>query len=161
MGVTVEASLGKMPLSVGGVTKNLKLQMVKTDLDEAIKFCTETEIDNFAPSIGNYHELYSEKWPSPDFKLAKEIHTATNIPMTAHGCTGISKSQIQEAKASGFVKFNTGTLYQEFFRKRMKIYTDTYEGYPSAFDTLWSAMCDLKEHVKNQIRSDYGSANYC
>jgi fructose/tagatose bisphosphate aldolase len=135
--------------------------MVKTDPEEAIQFCLETEIDNFAPSIGNYHELYNEKWPNPDFELAKKIYDATNIPMTAHGCTGISKGQIQEAKKSGFVKFNTGTLYQEFFRKRMKIYIDEYEGYPSSFNTLWSAMNDLKEYIKNQIRSDYGSANYC
>lgn len=159
MGVTVEASLGRMPLTIGGVTSNLKRQMVKTKLHEAERFCLETGIDNFAPSIGNYHGLYKETWPNPDFDLAKKIYTTTNTPMSAHGSTGISRQQIKMAIESGFVKFNTGTLYQEFYRKRIQEYSNKYEGYPSSFLTSWDAMIDMKEYLKDLIINGYSSNN--
>lgn len=159
MGVTVEASLGKMPLTMYGLTSKLKSQMVKTDPYEAERFCIETGIDNLAPSFGNYHGCYKEWWPNPDFDLAKKIYTLTNIPMSAHGCTGISKQQIKIAIELGFVKFNTGTIYQEFFRKKVMEYSNKYEGYPSAFSTFWDAAIDMKKYLKDLIINRYGSNN--
>ncbi|MCL4385611.1 MAG: class II fructose-bisphosphate aldolase [Cyanobacteria bacterium] len=159
MGVTVEASLGKMPLTIGGVTTNLAETMEKTKLEDAIKFCKETGIDMLAPSIGNYHGCYKEKWPNPDFKLAKKIYEHTGVVMSAHGSTGISKEQIIEGIDSGFVKFCIGTKYHVFFKERLKEYIDKFEGYPAAFNIVWSAMKDLKILFKNQIINDFKSAN--
>ena len=160
MGITVEASLGRMPLSADGTVNSLKLPMVKTKPEEAKRFCQETGVDAFAPSIGNYHECYKEAWPNPDFDLAKKIYDMTdNVPMVAHGCTGMSKEQLGKAVNSGFVKFNTGTLYQVFFRSKIKDHVDEFEGYPASFSILYAAMGDLKNYLKDQIVKNFKSAN--
>lgn len=160
MGVTVEASLGKMPLTKNGYTNNLSKSMVKTIPEEAGEFCFKTKIDNFAPSFGNYHECYKEVWPEPDYKLVKKIFQITGgVPISAHGCTGISDEQVNEAIESGIVKFNTGTLFQVYFKQSIKKYIDKYEGYPAAFNICYDAMVDLKEYLKNKMVKVFKSAH--
>ncbi len=159
MGVTVEASLGKMPLTKNGYTDNLSKPMVKTIPEEAKEFCLQTKIDSLAPSFGNYHECYKETWPEPDFKLVRKIFDITGgVPISGHGCTGISYKQVNEAIKSGIVKFNTGTLFQVYFRESMKKYIDKYEGYPAAFNICYDAMVDLKEYLKNKMVKVFNSA---
>ncbi len=160
MNVTVEASLGKMPLTKNGYTNNLLKSMVKTIPEEAGEFCFKTKIDNFAPSFGNYHECYKEVWPQPDFQLVKKISQITGgIPISAHGCTGISDEYIDEAIKSGIVKFNVGTLFQVYFRESIKKYVDKYEGYPAAFNISYDSMLDLKDLLKNKMVKVFKSAH--
>ena len=160
MGVTVEASLGKMPLTKNGYTNNLSKSMIKTIPEEAGEFCFKTKIDNFAPSFGNYHECYKEVWPEPDYDLVKKIFQITGgVPISAHGCTGISDEHVNEAIRSGIVKFNVGTLFQVSFRESMKKYIDKYEGYPAAFNICYDAMIDLKEYLKNKMVKVFKSAH--
>lgn len=159
MGVTVEASLGKMPLTKDGYTDNLSKLMVKTVPEEAKEFCFKTKIDSLAPSFGNYHECYKEKWPEPDFELVRKIFDITGgVPISGHGCTGISDKQVSKAIKSGIVKFNIGTLFQVYFRESIKKYIDKYEGYPAALNICNDAMIDLKEYLKEKMIKVFNSA---
>ncbi len=159
MGVTVEASLGRMPLTKDGYTNDLSKPMVKTIPEEAKKFCLETKIDSLAPSFGNYHECYKEVWPKPDFELVRKIFNITGgVPISGHGCTGISDKQVGEAIKSGVVKFNTGTLFQILFKKSMEKNMDKYEGYPAAFNICYNSMIDLRECLKKKMIKVFKSA---
>lgn len=156
--VTVEASLGEMPLSKGGEVSNLEIQGKYTDPDQAYEFVKKTEIDILAPSIGNIHCLYKEKWPEPDWNLAKKIVDRIGIPCSLHGASGAKDEQIRKAISIGFRKVNIGTRYNEIYRKALIAELQKCEGLGCPFNSSINAADEYKKEAKRLMRDVYKSS---
>lgn len=157
--VTVEASLGEMPLSHGGLVSNLEIEGARTDPDKADEFVKKTGIDILAPSIGNIHCLYKDKWPEPDWDLAKRIVKKTCIPCSLHGASGAKDEQIRKAISIGFRKINIGTRYNEIYRLSLIKELQKCEGLGCPFNSSIIAGEEFKKEAKRLMRHVYRSSN--
>lgn len=156
--VTVEASLGEMPLSSGGIVQNLEITGARTDPDMAYEFVKKTGIDILAPSIGNIHCLYKDKWPEPDWELAKTIVDRIGIPCSLHGASGAKDEQIRKAISIGFRKVNIGTRYNEIYRKALISQLQKCEGLGCPFNSSIIASEEYKKEAKRLMREVYRSS---
>jgi len=156
--VTVEASLGEIPLSTGGVVTNLSAKSGYTDLDQAYEFVQRTGIDILAPSIGNIHCLYKDKWPEPDWVLAEKIVRKIGIPCSLHGASGAKDDQIRKAISIGFKKINVGTRYNEIYRKALLEELQKCEGLGCPFNSSNVAANTYKKEAKRLMREVYMSS---
>lgn len=103
----IEAELG----IISG-TEDIEIEEHKyTDTDEAIRFCTATNIDMLAPSLGTVHGLYKSK-PNINYSLMNDIFIQTNKPLVLHGGTGLSADILKKCINNGVVKVNINTELQ-------------------------------------------------
>lgn len=158
-GVTVEASLGEMPLSKGGEAGDLSIQGGRTDPEQAVQFVRKTGIDILAPSVGNIHCVYKNNWPEPDWDLASEIIRKVDIPCSLHGGSGASDEQLRKAISIGFKKINIGTRYNEIYRKALLKELDECEGLGCPFNSGEKAADSVKEESKRLMREVYRSSD--
>lgn len=109
--VTVEAEIG----SIGN---NVNLY---TNVEEAINFVKETNIDSLAPAIGSVHGIYKEA-VLLDIELCKKISKATNLPLVLHGGSGIDELNLKDVVNAGISKININTELQIVWANAMKKY---------------------------------------
>lgn len=103
----IEAELG----IISG-TEDIEIEEHKyTDTDEVIRFCTATNIDMLAPSLGTVHGLYKSK-PNINYSLMNDIFIQTNKPLVLHGGTGLSADILKKCINNGVVKVNINTELQ-------------------------------------------------
>ena len=159
LNVTVEASLGEMPLSKDGYTSDLEIEGTFTDPDKAYRFVRETNIDILAPSIGNIHCLYKDKWPEPDWDLAKNIVDKIGIPCALHGASGATNEQIDKAVKIGFRKINIGTKFNEIYRVALLEELQKCAGLDCPIDASINASNKIKEELKTIIKYAFKSSN--
>ncbi len=159
VGVTVEASLGEMPLSTEGKVGGLTLKGGITNPDQATEFVKVTGIDILAPSIGNIHCLYKDKWPEPDWDVAEEIVRKAGIVCSLHGASGATDEQIIKAISIGFRKVNIGTRYNEIYRIAMLEELKKCEGLGCPFDSGNVAKNSVKKEASRLMRNVYRSSN--
>ncbi|MCL5073430.1 MAG: class II fructose-bisphosphate aldolase [Actinobacteria bacterium] len=156
--VTVEASLGEMPLSESGIIGSSMEKTNRTDPDQAYEFVQRTGIDILAPSIGNIHCLYKDKWPEPDWILAEKIVRRIGIPCSLHGASGARDEQIRKAISIGFKKINIGTRYNEIYRKALLEELQKCEGLGCPFNSSNVAANTYKKEAKRLMREVYESS---
>ena len=157
-GVTIEASLGKMPMAKGGLTSQLAMTGKKTNPEQALEFVSRTGIDILAPSIGNIHCAYEENWPEPDWDLAKRISDKINIPLSLHGGSGATDEQLKKAISVGFKKINMGTRYDDMYRKALMEELNKCEGWGCSFDAGNNAANKVKAEIKRLMHDIYKSS---
>jgi len=157
--VTVEASLGEMPLSESGVIGTSMGKTNRTDPEQAYEFVKRTGVDILAPSIGNIHCLYKDKWPEPDWELAESIVKKIGIPCSLHGASGATDEQIRKAISIGFKKINIGTRYNEIYRKALIEELQKCEGLGCPFNSSINAGKAFKAEAKRLMREVYKSSD--
>ncbi len=77
-------------------------------LGVALDFIRATEIDCFAPAIGNKHGTYKRE-PKLDANRVTDLVAAEPIPMALHGGTGLTPEQFHDLIARGCSKVNIST----------------------------------------------------
>jgi fructose-bisphosphate aldolase, class II len=87
---------------------------VLQSLEVAVDFIKRTEVDCFAPAIGNAHGQYT-KAPTLDHQRVTDLVEATGVPMALHGGTGLSDEQFTDLIARGCAKVNISTALKEAF----------------------------------------------
>lgn len=129
--MTLEAEIGVLGAEEGG---GGDAKHVYTDLNEAIQFCQETDVDMLAVAVGNSHGIYKQK-PELNVSLLKTLNETLKLPLVLHGASGLSKEDIQVAIQYGVAKINFFTdvdfAYTNAFRDKIKetcIYTFIYLG---------------------------------
>lgn len=153
LGVTVEAELGQ----VGGAGDgSKKVQDSLTDINEAIQFTKETEVDALAISIGNLHGEYTEP-PVLRFDLLNKISKAIDTPLVLHGGSGISPEDFKKAIKNGMQKVNIGTAIQLSSAKHVKSTVERVYKKPTYFSVMGSILDGSYEAVKEHI-SIFGSS---
>jgi ketose-bisphosphate aldolase len=88
----------------------------RQDLQVALDFLDATQVDVFAPSIGNAHGTYKAA-PTLDFQRVSDIVAAHPIPIALHGGSGLSDEQFRDLIDRGCAKVNISTALKETFMK--------------------------------------------
>jgi len=86
------------------------------DLDVALEFLRTTQVDVFAPAIGNAHGSY-KRAPVLDFDRVSDIVAAHRIPIALHGGSGLSDDQFRNLISRGCAKVNISTALKEKYMK--------------------------------------------
>jgi fructose-bisphosphate aldolase class II len=85
-------------------------------LEVALEFLRTTQVDVFAPAIGNAHGSY-KKAPVLDAQRVSDIVAAHPVPIALHGGSGLSDEQFRDLISRGCAKVNISTALKEKFMK--------------------------------------------
>ncbi len=85
-------------------------------LETVVDFVRETDVDVFAPAIGNAHGTYKTA-PTLDAQRVTDIVEATGRPVALHGGTGMSPEQFSDLISRGCAKVNISTALKVAFMK--------------------------------------------
>src|SRR3989344_4320239 len=112
--------IGKSSKLIEELPKGVSLE-TQTNPTDAIRFVKETEIDLFAPSVGNVHGLIKSGNPNLIIERIKAIKDAVKIPLVLHGGSGISDKDFQEAIASGIEMVHISTELRLAYQNSLKL----------------------------------------
>jgi fructose-bisphosphate aldolase, class II len=122
-------------------------------LEVAVDFIKRTDVDCFAPAIGNAHGQYKTA-PTLDHQRVTDLVQATGVPMALHGGTGLSDDQFTDLISRGCAKVNISTALKEAFMKaglehlRAAEAKDKWDP-PSLFDSQRAAVIDMaRRHIR-------------
>jgi fructose-bisphosphate aldolase class II len=79
-----------------------------------LRYLEATQVDVFAPAIGNAHGTY-KRAPVLDFQRVSDIVAAHPVPIALHGGSGLSDAQFADCIARGCAKVNISTALKETF----------------------------------------------
>lgn len=113
---SVEAEIGIVGGSEDG-SEDIKMRY--TEVEDAIKFAKETNVDALAVAIGNAHGLYKYE-PKLNLERLEEINKAIDIPLVLHGGTGISEEDFKMSINHGVRKINVATATFNSVENRVK-----------------------------------------
>ena len=100
--ISVEGEIGFVGYDNGKISEG-------TNIEEAITFANNSNIDAMAISVGNTH-LQTSKKANIDFNKIKIIQNNVKIPLVLHGSSGIPLSQRKTlARNTNVAKLNIGT----------------------------------------------------
>ena len=88
----------------------------RQSLDVVIDFIEATDVDVFAPSIGNAHGAYAQA-PDLDGQRVSDIVAKTGIPIALHGGTGLTPGQFADMISRGCAKVNISTALKMTYMK--------------------------------------------
>jgi fructose-bisphosphate aldolase class II len=88
----------------------------RQSLDIVLDFLERTQVDVFAPAIGNAHGSY-KRAPVLDFQRVSDIVAAHPIPIALHGGSGLSDEQFHDLIGRGCTKVNISTALKETYMK--------------------------------------------
>ncbi|MEU3187884.1 class II fructose-bisphosphate aldolase [Streptomyces sp. NPDC006923] len=104
--------------SITGVEDDIGTDSVarQQDLEVTLEFLRTTQVDVFAPAIGNAHGSYKHA-PVLDFQRVSDIVAAHPLPIALHGGSGLSDEQFSDLISRGCAKVNISTALKETFMK--------------------------------------------
>ena len=86
----------------------------RQSLDVVLDFIERTDVDVFAPSIGNAHGSYKQE-PVLDFQRVSDIRAVHPLPIALHGGSGLTADQFHDLIARGCAKVNISTALKESY----------------------------------------------
>jgi ketose-bisphosphate aldolase len=96
-------------------------------LETVVEFVKATDVDIFAPAIGNAHGTYKTT-PHLDSQRVTDIVEATGKPVALHGGTGMTPEQFSDLIARGCAKVNISTALKIAFLKSGYDYMTEHPG---------------------------------
>ncbi|MFC4638765.1 class II fructose-1,6-bisphosphate aldolase [Deinococcus hohokamensis] len=101
MGISVESELGRL----GGIEEHIVVDekdAFLTDPEEAVQFIEQTGTDYLAIAIGTSHGAYKGKGrPYIDHARIEKIAGLTQIPLVAHGSSGVPAEIVERFRTAG------------------------------------------------------------
>ena len=137
--IPVEGELGCI-----GDTVNL------TKIEDAIRFINETNIDSFAPAIGNVHGIYIKE-PNIDIDRCRELKNNITIPLVLHGASGIDNITIIKLINNGITKVNINTDLQIAWADSVKKYLNNNYDIYDPRKIISSGEESIKKVIKEKI----------
>lgn len=130
-----------------------------TDPQKAAEYVNETEIDRFAPAVGNIHGIAANE-PNLNFSLINEIRK--NIPdsvaMVLHGGSGIPDSQIKEAIKAGFNNIHVNTEIRTVYAEALKKSLNDNPEQTTPYKILPPVIEAMEKKIEEKIKL-FGSVN--
>lgn len=152
-GAAVEGEIGH----VGGSEDGSENKIIKvTDLEDAKKFISDTNIDALAVAIGNSHGVYKGK-PKLRFDVLTELNDNLNIPLVLHGGSGIYEDDFRKCATMGIRKINIATATFNKVKDSVKDLNERSKDYDyfTLHETeIEGAYENVKKHIK-VFGSDY------
>ncbi|MDR3565227.1 MAG: class II fructose-bisphosphate aldolase [Negativicutes bacterium] len=105
VGVSVEAELGHVGQGTDYQNSNTD---AFTQVDDAVRFVRETEVDCLAVAIGTAHGRYAGT-PKIDFHRLTEIRRNVAVPLVLHGGSSTGDENLAKAVHLGITKVNLAT----------------------------------------------------
>jgi len=96
----------------------------RQSLDVVLDFIERTQVDVFAPSIGNAHGSYKQA-PTLDFQRVSDIRAAHPLPIALHGGSGLTPDQFHDLIARGCAKVNISTALKERYMQANLAFLET------------------------------------
>ena len=88
-----------------------------TTPEQAQEFVEKTDINFFAPSVGNLHGmLRNAKNPNIDIERIRAIREATKVPLVLHGGSGISDEDFKKSIEAGISTIHINTEIRKAWR---------------------------------------------
>lgn len=142
--VTVEAELG--------IIGDYNSRSISSDIEKCKDFVLTTQIDSFAPSIGNVHGFYS-KDNKLDFELLGAISKEVKIPLVLHGASNLDANKLKTAIFCGVCKVNFNTDLMYAWSKSVRNYLNLNEEVYDPRDIILSGADSIRKviHLKNEI----------
>ncbi len=106
-GVVVEAEIGYVGSGVNYENHEVT-DSVYTEVEEAVEFVKQTNVDSLAISIGTAHGFYHGT-PEINFERLEEISKAIDTPLVLHGGSSSGDTNLQKCAMSGISKINIFT----------------------------------------------------
>ena len=153
--VSVEAELGE----IGGVEDDKVVtdqNAYLADPEKAELFCTELNLDCFAPAIGTAHGVYRGE-PRIAYDRLYEIAQRTLIPIALHGGTGLSERVFQKCIELGCAKVNISTQLKHAFIDEFIAYHQLKPNEYEPVNFLKHQFEQIKQGIKEKIKL-FGSA---
>ncbi|MEG0687651.1 MAG: class II fructose-bisphosphate aldolase [Hungatella sp.] len=107
-GISVEAELGHVGANEGGSSEGDAEEGSYTDVNEAIRYVSQTNVDALAVAIGTAHGAYKSK-PRLDFERLQQLAKGVDVPLVLHGGSGLSESDFKKTIQYGISKVNIFT----------------------------------------------------
>lgn len=121
-GAQVEGEIESITGVEDGVGSDTEAE--RQDLDVALRFLRTTQVDVFAPAIGNAHGSYKQA-PVLDAQRVSDIVAAHPLPIALHGGSGLSDEQFHDLISRGCAKVNISTALKEKFMKSSLTFLET------------------------------------
>ncbi len=102
LGIDVEGELGH----IGSARDKMPAEFTK--VEEAVRFCRETQVDALAVAVGTAHGHYAQA-PVLALERIRQLHQALPAALVLHGGSGVPDEQIVAAVKNGIRKVNFGT----------------------------------------------------
>lgn len=128
LGIPVEAELGVIQ---GKEDDEEIVEGNLTDPRDVEKFCSETNCDMLAVSIGNTHGIGNQN--NLNLSLLEKMHNATTTKLVIHGGSGISDDILSKFKHYGVRKVNFSSELKNTFISRIG---EFYKANPNEFDIV-------------------------
>jgi len=124
----------------------------KTDINEAVRFVSEVDVDMLAVSVGTTHGVYKTQ-TDIDFELLKKLRNVIGVPLVQHGTCGISMEDISKLVQHGMSKVNFGEAFRFNYIEYFNDLTDSMEHNWHAWRIMREIKNRLKEDMKEIIRA--------
>ncbi len=126
-------------------------------LDVTLRYLEATNVDVFAPAIGNAHGTY-KRAPVLDFQRVSDIVAAHPVPIALHGGSGLSDDQFRDCIGRGCAKVNISTALKETFMRSSLAFLKDAESKgkwdpPSLFTSVGDAVRDMTRHYADVFGS--------
>ncbi|MGW7042259.1 class II fructose-bisphosphate aldolase [Streptomyces avermitilis] len=113
-GAAVEGEIESITGVEDGIGSDIAAE--QQDLAVALEFLRTTQVDVFAPAIGNAHGSYKQA-PVLDAQRVSDLVAAYPVPIALHGGSGLSDEQFRDLISRGCAKVNISTALKETFMK--------------------------------------------
>ena len=147
-GVCVEGEMGL----IVGVEEEIVSDVEKlANYDDSMKYLEGSGVDAFAPAIGTAHGLYKSE-VNLNFDLVKRLSGSTQVPIVAHGGTGLTDEQFSILIKSGISKINVSTALKYAYIDGLRNY---WTSRPNEYDPIKlnnAAEASLKQIVMEHIQ---------
>lgn len=121
-GAAVEGEIESITGVEDGIGSDLAAE--QQDLAVALEFLRTTQVDVFAPAIGNAHGSYKQA-PVLDAQRVSDLVAAYPVPIALHGGSGLSDEQFRDLISRGCAKVNISTALKETYMKSNLAFLET------------------------------------
>lgn len=102
LNISVEAELGHVGI---GANYEVDGNNALTNVEEAVRFVKETQVDALAVAIGTAHGFYKGT-PNIRFELLHKLANEIDIPLVLHGGSGSGDENLRKCAKEGINKIN-------------------------------------------------------
>ena len=142
MGAAVEGEALTLP-GVAGDLLEKPAQISLTEVEAALNFVAETNVDAFAVNIGQMH-LHGRQQVGLDLDRLQDLYAALQVPLVLHGASSVYPEHLSKAVACGIRKINVGSLLKQVYFENLQeaIYSTRREYNP--YEVIGSGLeCDV------------------